>query len=220
MNNIMLRMGVVIGVLVAVQLGFLYVGHLAHPSVIEPQRPIEDFPMVFDTPALGTWEGKNAELDSRTIDETQADSVISRIYSKEARNLEFLLAEYRQPSVGLYHSPMNCYRAQGFTLVGNVEWLPLKARGRPDVNVSVSIWARNSEKVIVVYWYEIGDHTLYERHDLLKAQWAMLGKTKWPVLFKVLLAMPVGEAEVSKAEILDMAQFVRQWLGQVQPIVD
>ena len=37
MGNIMVRMGVVIGVLVAVQLGFLYVGHLTHPTVVEPQ---------------------------------------------------------------------------------------------------------------------------------------------------------------------------------------
>ena len=64
MGNIMVRMGVVIGVLIAVQLGFLYVGHLGHPAVVEPLRPIDSFPMVVATPEMGTWEGKNAELDN------------------------------------------------------------------------------------------------------------------------------------------------------------
>ena len=31
---------------------------------------------------------------------------------------------------------------------------------------------RNSEKVIVAYWYEVGDYTMYERQDLLRTQWA------------------------------------------------
>ena len=44
MGNIMVRMGVVIGILIAVQLGFFYVGHLAHPAVVEPQRAIDEFP--------------------------------------------------------------------------------------------------------------------------------------------------------------------------------
>ena len=72
MSNIMVRMGVVIGVLAAVQLGFLYVGHLAHPTIVEPQRPIQDFPLVVNTPLMGTWEGKNASLDERSFNESRS----------------------------------------------------------------------------------------------------------------------------------------------------
>ena len=39
---------------------------------------------------------------------------------------------YNEPSIGLYHNPMNCYRSQGFTLIGDVEMQPLKAANRPD----------------------------------------------------------------------------------------
>ena len=60
MGNIMVRMGVVIGILVAVQLGLFYFGHLTHPAVVEPQRPLADFPLVVSTPEMGTWEGKDA----------------------------------------------------------------------------------------------------------------------------------------------------------------
>lgn len=224
MGNIMIRMGVVIGVLVVVQLGFFFVGHLAHPSIVEPQRPLDEFPLVVRMADAGTWEGKPAKLDARTFDESEVDVAVSRIYtkegdSKEARTLKFLMAEYRSPRSGLYHNPLNCYRSQGFTRIGEVEMQPLNARNRPDTNISVTTWMRNSEKVIVAYWYEVGDHTMFERDDLLKLQWAMAGKTQWPVMFKVLLEMPAADSQ-SKIEILSMAQSVREWLGDVQPILE
>jgi hypothetical protein len=151
------------------------------------------------------------------------DLAVSRLYTKEGHIMKFLLAEYRQPSKGLYHSPMNCYHTHGFTQLGGVEQQPLKAPGRPDTTISVTTWAnsqKTGEKVIVAYWYEVGDYTMYTRSDLLNTQWAMRGKNKWPVMFKVLLEMPADEAEQSKAELLDMAQFVRQWLGRIQPVLD
>lgn len=222
MGNFMIRMGVVIGILAAVQLGFLYVGHVVHPTVVWPQRPIEDFPMVVSTPSQGTWEGKNAQLDDRSWNESEVDSAVSRIYSKEGRNIKLLLAEYESPRSGLYHNPMNCYHTQGFTLIGAEERHPLKGINRPDTAVSVSTWMRKNEKVIVAYWYEVGDYTMYERQDLLNTQWAMFGKTKWPIMFKVLLEMPADDAEQAKTDILDMAQFIREWLGkdQIKPLVD
>ena len=242
MGNIMVRMGVVIGILVAVQLGFLYVGHLAHPVIVEPRQPIDGkdqdgkylyvkdkdgkdaragFPEKVAT-ASGPWVGTDAELDKRTFDEAEVDVAVSRVYSREGHNLKFLLAEYRSPRAGLYHNPMNCYHTQGFTLIGSEERQPLKAANRPATEVSVSTWMRNNEKVIVAYWYEVGDNTMYERQDLLNTQWAMFGKTKWPVMFKVLLEMPGDEADQSKTELLDMAQFIREWLGkdQIKPVVD
>jgi EpsI family protein len=222
MGNIKVRMGVVIGVLVAVQLGFLYFGRLSHPEVVEPQRPIQEFPMVVETADAGTWEGKDAKLDDRTFNESEMDGVpVSRIYSKDNHKITFLLGEYKQPSKGLYHNPMNCYKTQGFTLLSQVR-LPLNVPGR-DATISVSTWksSKSSEKVIVAYWYELGDRVLFERQHLLKAHWAMLGKRKWPVMFKVLLEVPASEGEPQAlTEILGMAQVARKWLGEVAPVVD
>ncbi len=225
MGNIMVRMGVVIGVLVTVQLGFLLVGHLTHPAVVEPQLPLKEFPLVVSLPATGTWEGKETKLDDRSFNESEVDpGAVSRVYTKDGHVLKFLMATYHSARLGLYHNPMNCYHSQGFTLIGDVEKHPLNVANRPDTKVSVTTWARNTdkgnEKVVVAYWYEVGDYTMYERHDLLSTQWKMLGKSKWPVTFKVLLEMPADDVEQSKAEILDMAQYVRQWLGKVQPAVD
>jgi len=216
MGNIIVRMGVVIGTLLAVQLGFLYVGVLRHPTVVEPQRPITDFPMV-----VKAWEGKPAKLDEREFAESEVASDVSRIYAKEGRTLKFFLAEYDEPAKGLYHNPMNCYHSNGFSQVGSVEWQPVKTSNRPDTKISVTTWTRNSEKVMVAYWYEVGDHTMYERQDLWGTQWAMFGKTKWPVMFKVLLEMPANnDPEQAKGELLEMARVVREWLGSVQPKLD
>jgi EpsI family protein len=224
MGNIMVRMGVVIGTLLTVQAGFWYVGLMTHPNVVEPARSLEEFPMEVALES-GTWKGQTAKLDEQTFYYTEADFAVSRVYFKDGRRLSFLLAEYNNPRAGLYHNPMNCYNSQGFTLVSGVEMRPLKARNRPETKVSLATWERKnvavSEKVMVVYWYEVGDYTMYERHDLLKTQWAMRGKRQWPVMFKVLLEMPVGES-VSKTEtdILNMAEYTREWLASAQPKLD
>ena len=225
MGNIMVRMGVVIGVLVAVQLGFFFVGNMAHPGMVEPQQPIDDFPMVVRTADAGTWEGKATKLDDRTFNQTEADTIVSRVYfkegdSKDTHLLKFLLAEYQSPRLGLYHNPMVCYHSNGFTLIGEAEMHPLKARNRPDTKISMTTWKKNNEKVLVAYWYEVGDYTMYERHNLWNTQLAMVGKTQWPVMFKVLLEVPLVESSQAKIEILNMAQSVREWLGDVQPILN
>jgi EpsI family protein len=221
MGNIMVRMAIVIGVMLSVKLGLSYVGLMSHPAVVEPQIPLEQFPMTVTLPDKGTWQGKETKLDEQTFNQSEVSVAVSRIYTKDNQVLKFLLAEYKESSKGLYHNPMNCYRSQGFALLSTANQ-PLKTNNRADSTVNVSVWKRENEKVIVAYWYEIGDHTLYERQDLLSTQWAMRGKTQWPVMFKVLLEMPAGEDDQSKTAILEMAQYVRAWLGdeKVRPQVD
>jgi len=238
MGNIMVRMGVVIGILVLVQAGFAYVGRLAYPNVVEPQPPINGkaengsyllvkgkdgkevragFPEIVPTESA-PWVGRDAELDKRTFDEAEVDVAVSRIYSREGRGLKFLLAEYKSPRLGLYHNPRNCYNSQGFTQIGPVRMETVKAPDRPDTEISVTTWERKGERVIVAYWYEIGDYTMFERQDLLSTQWKMRGRTKWPAMFKVLLEMPAGDAEQNlqtMKDLMSMAQAARQWLGHV-----
>ena len=78
--------------------------------------------MVVSTPEMGTWQGKTTELDERSFDESEVGRRrVAHLYQGGPR-LKFLLAEYKQPSRGLYHNPMNCYHSQGFTLIGDVGW--------------------------------------------------------------------------------------------------
>jgi hypothetical protein len=225
MGSIVVRMGVVIGVMIAAQMGFVLVGRMARPVMEGPQTPIEQFPMFVETREAGKWEGKEAELSKDMFDHSEAATVVSRIYSKEGQSLSFLLAEYDQPSSGLYHNPMNCYKSSGFELK-DTEQLPLQVDNRADGTIRLSTWTRTvenlPEKILVAYWYEVGDYTMFERPDLLPTQWKMVGKAKWPMMFKVLLEMPAGDGEQSKTTLLNMAQYVRKWLGddKVKPLVN
>lgn len=223
MGNIMFRMGLVITILVGVQLGFMYLGRLGNPEVIELQQPLTAFPLSVRTPVSGTWEGKAVTLDERQFNESQVDVAVTRAYTnREGRLLKFLLAEYKQPSTGLYHNPMNCYRANGFAQLERVR-RPLKTANRPDTEVDLTTWDKGGERVLVAYWYEVGDHTLFERQDLLPTQWAMFGKTQWPVMLKVLLEVPVkdtGDLVNAQTDIMEMAQVVREWLGMIKPALD
>jgi hypothetical protein len=225
MGNIMVRMGVVIGIILAVQGGFWYVGHMSHPAIVEGQQPLENFPKTFSS-EKGAWHGVDAKLDDRTWNESEVDGAVSRFYAKDGidRKLTFLLAEYKSPRSGLYHNPMNCYRTHGFTQIGSARFRPLEADGRPATRISLTTWtSKEGGKVLVAYWYEVGDlDTMFERGDLLKTQWKMFGKTKWPVMYKVLLEMPTDNAGTSTDEIMEMAREVRQWLGRkdVRPVLE
>ena len=68
MSNILVRMGVVVGVLAAVQLGFRYVFHVQNPVVVEPLKPLDDFPRLanWKPPAIGPAKSRNSTRRSST----------------------------------------------------------------------------------------------------------------------------------------------------------
>ncbi len=85
MGNIIVRLGVVIGILAGTQAVFYYVGHgrLTHPDMVQPLQPIANFPMVVTTPETGTWEGKPTKLEDEMFDESEVSVAESRLYTKE-----------------------------------------------------------------------------------------------------------------------------------------
>jgi hypothetical protein len=219
MGNILVRMGVVIGVLVGVQAGFLYVLHLRNPTVVPPLKALDSFPKVVHTDSTGDWVGKDQKLDKQEFNYAQLDSDISRVYTNGAnRSMSVLIGIYNSPAIGLYHNPFNCYDTHGFVLRNQIR-KPLQAANRPDTDVSVTTWDKGGEKYVVAFWYEVGDYTMFERQDLLATQWAMRGKSKWPVMFKVLI-QATGDPDQAKVDVLEMAKSVREWLGTIKPPVD
>ena len=62
------------------------------------------------------------------------------------------------------------------------------------IPVSISTWEyeKKNKKVMVVYWYQIGEHFLFGRWDLgIKIRWSLAGKPKWPALIKVMMEIPI-----------------------------
>ena len=106
---------------------------------------------------------------------------------------------FANPRDGVYHTPINCYRASGWqdterdaVRPGGLRLLDV-SRQRVDVDPG-----RTGERLIVVYWYQLGEHVLFDRWDLgMKVRWALRGRPKWPALIKVMLqisAPDVNEA--------------------------
>jgi EpsI family protein len=223
MSSIFVRMGIVIGALVAVQLGFQYVFHLQNPIVVDPLSPLDAFPKVVRNETTGEWTGIDQKLEKEEFNYAQLDSDVSRLYTnRDNRTMSLLLGIYKIPANGLYHNPFNCYETHGFVLKQK-ERRPLTAPHRPDTELSLSTWDKDGQKHVVAYWYELGDNTLFERDDLAPWKptlWAMAGKRKWPVMFKVLIEAAGSDTDQAKADVLEMATTVREWLGTVQPKLD
>ncbi len=117
MSSILVRMGAVIGVLVGVRLGFLYVIHLQNPVVVDSQKPVAEFPKVCQLETTGEWTGIDQTMPEEEFNFAQLDSYVSRIYtSRDNRTMSVLLGIYKQPTDGLYHNPFNCYETHGFKL--------------------------------------------------------------------------------------------------------
>ena len=212
MGNILVRMGVVIGVLVGVQAGFLYVLHLRNPAVVPPLKALESFPETVRTESAGDWVGKDQKLDDQEFNYAQLDSDISRVYTNGAgRSMSLLLGVYNRPAIGLYHNPFNCYDTHGFTLKSQIR-KPLQAANRPDTEISITTWEKDRQTYVVAFWYEVGDYTMFERQDLLPTQWAMRGKSKWPVMFKTLI-QALGDPDQAKVDVLEMAKSVANGWG-------
>jgi hypothetical protein len=220
MGNILVRIGVVIGVLVGVKAWLWYTLHMRdNPTVVQPLKPLSSFSKVVRTESTGDWTGKDEIMDKQEYNYAQLDEYVSRTYTNhDNRTMSVLLGIYDSPAVGLYHNPFNCYDTHGFVLKEHIR-KPLSAANRPDTDISLTTWDKEGRKFVVGFWYEVGDHTMFERQDLLGTQWAMRGKSKWPVMFKVLI-QATGDPNQAKVDVLEMAKAVREWLGTVQPPVD
>ena len=213
MNSMVVRIVTLIALIVAVQIGFRLVRLAMQPPEVQlPALGIESIPREF-----GNWQGKEEALDARTFVNTEAHSTVSRVYHQgmTGAKVSCFIALYTKFVDGLYHSPTNCYVSNNSTQLDSVK-LPLRTPGRPDIMVSVSTWERKGAKVLVVYWYEIGDQILFERKDYPGVQWAMRGKKTWPPMYKVLLETTAdSDVELSRSRLLEVAAYVRDALGRL-----
>jgi EpsI family protein len=183
------------------------VGLLDVPEVDMPDWTFRELPM-----RIGDWHGEEANMDPKTILATGAQTVVNRAYRDEAGHLVSIhTAMFNNPADGVIHSPMVCYRAAGWEKLGESK-SSLQVSDKLAIPISISTWELQGKKVIVVYWYQLGNHVLFGRWDLgLKVRWSLAGKPKWPALIKVMLQIPVDEGKEPKSAILSLAKEVAKW---------
>jgi EpsI family protein len=181
---------------------------IALPAVEMPSWEPTDVPRQLDT-----WHGKDEALDERIFVGTGADKAINRIYEDDrGHQVSLHMAIFSDFDAGVYHSPGNCYRSSGWRLIEE-ERVPLKTPHRPEILVSVATWEKDGEKALVVFWYELGDYTLFERFDLGKVRWAMRGRATWPPLVKVLLHAATSDPQAARPQVMEFAEQLREWIG-------
>ncbi len=67
-----------------------------------------------------------------------------------------------------------------------------------------------------MFWYRLGDYTLFERWDMGKVRWAMRGQKSWPPMVKVLLQTPTsaGTNSIPRPASRKWPQRIQTWLNQ------
>jgi EpsI family protein len=213
-----IRILVIAAIVLAVSLGAKYMNDILKPPEVErPAWTFRDLPR-----QLGNWQGEDTEMDPTISMATGAQIIVDRMYQDvSSHNIKMHTAFFDDPSVGVYHNPMNCYRANGWKLK-NESRERVQIAENKTLEVSFTTWELNNDRVYVVYWYQLGEYSLYGRGDLgFKIRWALRGQPVWPVLMKVMLQIPVpSETDESKEVVLDFAKQVAAWMNKQEELCE
>lgn len=209
MNNTAVRIWIAAGIVAAVLAGvWLARASVKAPEVVFPSWSLNDLPL-----RLGPWSGERTELDPRIVRATQAAVVADRLYRDGNRQPATVhTAMYRDHAAGVYHTPVNCYRAAGWRSVEEVQDKVAIDNDR-EIAIKVSTWEREGDQILVVYWYELGEHVLFDRFGLGTLRLtSMRGLSTWPPLIKVMLQVPASDPKAARARVLDLAERIARWL--------
>jgi EpsI family protein len=218
MNSIVSRLAFLIALVAAVHCGFIVIrAGTQNAQVRLPTRSLHELPV-----SLGNWRGEDTELDPNIFVGTGAREALARSYTdRSGQSASLFLALYDDPGAGVYHTPFNCYRAQGWTNISEVR-MPVECPGRPTIFVSLSTWRKSGlQQIQVLCWYEMGEHVLFDRIDWSGGLWfwrgvrfKFRGLTTWPPMYKVLLEAQDTDSLTSH-RLVELAASLRGWLGEL-----
>jgi EpsI family protein len=197
-------------ILAAYGVSYLLEAATEPPEVEQPNWSLRDLPF-----QLGGWRGEDTEMDPLIATATGANVIVNRIYRDESGNaVSMHTATFLDPAGGVFHSPLNCYLASGWKKTDETRE-PVKVADDLSIVVSVTTWEKSDERIMVVYWYQLGQHLLYQRFDLgTSIRWAMRGRPTWPVLIKVMLQVTMINPQDAKTVALGFARQYAEWLNQ------
>jgi len=196
---------------------WLFEKMLEPPAVVLPSWSFNELPR-----QLGDWYGEDTKLDPKITATLGAEVVVDRIYRDDlGRVISLHTAFFTERIIdGIYHTPVACYHANGWELVENVPER-LKVSDTLTIPVRLLTWKREGERIVVVYWYQLGEHFLFNRWDLgMKVRWSLFGRSHWPPLIKVMLQLPATELVEAKVAILKFAELVAKWQYQPQHLTE
>lgn len=204
---------VLIGVFAVVVFGgVIMLRHGMNPQNVQmPDRSFEELPMRF-----AEWQGEPTELDPKIFDFIGAEVVVNRNYeSVQGKQISVHTAVFTNYGSGAFHNPANCYRSSGWLLLDN-SILDLQLADGSTATVSLMTWSRNGERVMVVYWYQLGEHMILSRLDLGKARVALRGSEVWPPLVKVLMQTSANDPEAARLRLKTLAEDIYNWINEME----
>ena len=113
MNSTTVRLYLVAGIVLATYgVAWLVKAGLEPPEVAMPDWTFNDMPL-----QLGKWHGQPTEMDPKIAVATGAarGTIVNRLYQDGAgHSISMHTAMFADPRGGVYHTPINCYRASGW----------------------------------------------------------------------------------------------------------
>jgi EpsI family protein len=211
MKNVTTRLYVVAGIVLAtIGISYLVQAATEPPGVEMPTWTLSSLPI-----RLGNWRGEATKLDPQIAAATEADVIVDRLYHDDTGHTVSLhSAMFQRPDKGVYHSPMNCYRSAGWKLIEETRE-NIEISGDLTIPVNLTTWEREGDKILVAFWYQLGEYVLYSRADLgIGVRWALRGQAKWPVLVKLMVQAPLTDPEDSRTVAIGFTRQLAKWLNQ------
>jgi EpsI family protein len=212
MLNTTARVFIVVSVVVLLAFSARWLPTMLQPNEIKiPEWELTAMPMQFDR-----WRGtETEELDAEVTKRLEAKSWIDRKYSDDENRSVFLhVALFDRLDDGVRHSPINCYRGNGWRETKREDTL-LYIPDQPGIPARLTTWTRDGNSVLVMYWFQLGDRVIFDRPDLFLARLHMWRKNVWPAMVKVLLQTDATDGDAAKERIQTIARKVYEWINLV-----
>lgn len=217
--NVIRRLLIAAAVVAGIQ-GGIYVLHVygMPREVTLPNRHIRNFPLSF-----GPWQGEDRELSRREEIVISPTWVVNRTYrDDQGREVSFHNVVSSKNYQRMPHDPKRCYRETGWKITSEKD-VSIEVPGGSPTTVRVIEYEQQAQRVLIMYWYALGDHIVLDRFQLRQAAGNFWGKKTWPAVVKVLLQTSLNDGpDKAEARLRSIAAEWLAWMNKVssQPIAD
>jgi EpsI family protein len=200
---------------VAILVGLLAASTHVVPEKLKPKSvQLPDWDLADMPLELGQWQGVEGDLDPEVTRALDAEAWVDREYrDEEDHAVSVHVALFTSLDDGVRHNPSNCYRGNGWRETER-ERLMLHFPDHPSIPVSLGTWTREGEQVLVMYWFQLSTHVIFDRWDLWLARLDLLDQDVWPAMVKVLLQADATEGRAARERIEAVARGVYEWINQ------
>lgn len=170
--------------------------------------------------ALGNWvheEGVSAEesgIDARVLAALGTHQAITRLYVNDGLRCSVHIAVWMDSDAWTPHPPDLCYAGAGFSREQHVP-LQLPADSQPIVREARYVNGVSGQQATVLYWYQIGSKTYYDRDTARPVLRSLRGKAERPPLAKVLMQYHDDRTGKNSQRVQELATHVYDFVASL-----